>query len=180
MKEATLVFYLLFLVAALVMIILLFSGAFEDRISPRPQRLVKRDAVTENDSLPPSARQVTVLNADTLSFTGRGGGGMKINCLCTDGVNYYCSYSILNTTNSSNRYLMHMEVQEQRKNSAYLSIYSVGEMNAGYLEAGAEKSYRQAFPVFERDTKSKYRVYLQLVNSNNNANQFVCDGTMNF
>lgn len=180
MKEVTLVFYLIFLAAALVMIILLFSGAFEDRVSTRPQRLNNHAAMAEKDSLPPSARKLTVLNADTLSFTGRGGGGMQINNISSDGVNYYCSYSILNTTNSSNRYLMHMEVQEQRKNSAYLSIYSVGEMNAGYLDGGEVKSYRQAFPVFERDTKSKYRVYLQLVNSNNNANQFVCDGAMNF
>jgi hypothetical protein len=180
MKEVSLVFYLLLLVATLVILILLFTGAFEDRTSTRAARLVKSSAIAEPDTLPPTTKKLTVLNSDTLSFTGRGGGGMRINQLCTDGINYYCNYTILNNTNSPNRYLMHMEVQEQKKNAAFLSIYSVGEMNAGYLDAGAEKSYRQAFPVFEREPKSRYRVYLQLVNSSNNANQFVCDGAMNF
>jgi len=180
MKEGTLFFYLiLFVLVSVSMILILSSNNKQDNgMKPLRKGNISEWAPKDLAKLKPGQR--LTINKDSILVSSKTGSVMSLNRIEMDRESYWCSFSILNQTSRANQYVMHMSVQESRKNREFTDIYHIADLNAGYIDASLQRTFSQAFPVFARNTKRQYRVYFQLLNNINNSQQFICDGAMLF
>jgi hypothetical protein len=159
-------FWLFMLAIALVFFLTIVSQCRQ----PEPGTLKANFHIT------PDSAVVISTATDTTGYLAQGiMSNLIINKFARESGNYICSYTALNHTDTFNEYKIEVEIQQQKKGSYYKKFIDGGMFSIGNINPGEQRTYKLTFPAFKRNSKSHYRIYLQLIDSTNNIEQFLDD-----